>query len=72
MTVSVLVKLNDSTRELIDDLGKMAPRARAERLRVLAMLGLMAVRNGRATAAHPDPAARLRATKDIKYRLRRD
>jgi len=58
MTLAVLVKLNESTRELLDDLGKLEPRARAERMRVLAMLGLVAMRRGFGggqTAEQPSP-----------------
>lgn len=45
MTMSVLVKLNASNQELIDDLDRVAPRERAERIRMLAMMGLLAMRS---------------------------
>jgi hypothetical protein len=43
MKMSVLVKLNESNGELMRDLARLEPRERAERVRVLAMIGLVAV-----------------------------
>jgi len=43
MKMSVLVKLNESNGELLRDLERLEPRERAERVRVLAMIGLVAV-----------------------------
>lgn len=45
MKLAVLVKLNESNQELLDDLERLQPRARAERVRVLAMIGLMATKD---------------------------
>jgi len=75
MTLSVLVKLNESTQELIDDLGRLEPRARAERMRVLAMLGLVAMKRGFGVAAQaddlpPPPVSSAAAREKLKDRLR--
>jgi len=43
MKMSVLVKLNESNGELMRDLERLEPRERAERVRALAMIGLVAV-----------------------------
>ena len=43
MKMSVLVKLNESNGELMRDLERLEPRELAERVRVLAMIGLVAV-----------------------------
>jgi len=43
MKMSVLVKLNESNGEPMRDLERLEPRERAERVRVLAMIGLVAV-----------------------------
>jgi hypothetical protein len=77
MTLAVLVKLNESTQELLDDLGKLEPRARAERMRVLAMLGLVAIRTGFGVRAptndqfvSPPPEAPVTTKDKLKARFR--
>jgi len=68
MKMSVLVKLNERNGELMRDLARLEPRERAERVRVLAMIGLVAVgsrsERGSGTELEPFPetAAGKRAT----------
>jgi hypothetical protein len=51
----VLVRIGPGQPELVADLGGLRPRARAERLRQLALVGLYCLRHGAAAATAETP-----------------
>jgi len=64
----VMVSITEANPELAADLAGMSVRARAERLRQLALLGLMVVRHGLpGNSASPSPSDRKENTEENSH-----